>query len=337
MAGILGLYDCVTSADGQGGHRNMLDNIREWISDNLRYILLGLAVILLIIIAFFAIRLVTHIGSGSSKNNTTVQETETQTEDADSSNETVEALVKDQEDVLSLAKTYWTAVGDLDFDTLEQICGTTFDETARATVEATDKAVESYDDIITYSKNGVTDGSYVVYVYMEMKLNGIETEAPTLRQMYMQPDSDGTLLVLPSENYTTEITDYILERQTDADVQALINDVNNTLTERCVADEDLAKYIESISSGTDSTDSSSEDGDSAGGSDSEATLGTMQTTTGVNVRSEASAESTKLGSLVAGSQVEVLENLDDGWSRITYIDSSGSTVEGYVMTQYLTE
>ncbi|MCD7885882.1 MAG: SH3 domain-containing protein [Lachnospiraceae bacterium] len=317
----------------------MLDNIREWISDNLRYILLGLAVILLIIIAFFAIRLVTHIGSGSSKNDNTVQETEAQTDSADSSSETVEALVKDQADVLALAEKYWTAVGDLDFDTLEEICGTTFDETARATVEATDKAVESYDDIITYSKNGVTDGSYVVYVYMEMKLNGIETEAPTLRQMYMQPDSDGTLLVLPSESYTTEITEYILERQTDSDVQALIDDVNNTLSERCAADEDLAKYIESISSDTDSSDTSSGDdsSDDSEDSDSEGTIGTMKTTTGVNVRSEASAESTKLGSLVAGSQVEVLENLDDGWSRITYIDSSGSTIEGYVMTQYLTE
>ncbi|MCD7954924.1 MAG: SH3 domain-containing protein [Lachnospiraceae bacterium] len=317
----------------------MLDNIREWISDNLRYILLGLAVILLIIIAFFAIRLVTHIGSGDSKSSNTVQETETQTDSSDSSNDTVEALVKDQEDVLSLAKKYWTAVGDLDFDTLEEICGTAFDETARATIEATDKAVESYSDIITYSKNGVTDGSYVVYVYMEMKLSGIETEAPTLRQMYMQPDSDGTLLVLPSESYTSEISEYILERQSDSDVQALIDDVNNTLAERCEADEDLAKYIESISSDSDSSDSSSEDdsSDDTDDSDSEGTLGTMKTTTGVNVRSEASAESTKLGSLVAGSQVEVLENLEDGWSRITYIDSSGSTVEGYVMTQYLTE
>ena len=40
-----------------------MDNFREWLSDNLRYILLGLAVILLLIIAFFAIKLVRGIGS----------------------------------------------------------------------------------------------------------------------------------------------------------------------------------------------------------------------------------------------------------------------------------
>ncbi|MCD7714852.1 MAG: SH3 domain-containing protein [Lachnospiraceae bacterium] len=317
----------------------MLDNIREWISDNLRYILLGLAIILLIIIAFFAVRLVTHIGKGSSQNKTVEQETDAQTEAETDAVVTVETLVQNQSDVLTIATSYWNAIGDQDFDTLETVCGKTFDDDARATVEAMDVAVESYNDIMTYSKTGVTDGSYVVYVYMELKLTGIETEAPTLRQMYLQPDSDGTLLVVQTEDYTTEITSFVQERQTDSDVQALIQDVSETLDERCEADEDLKNYIESrttTTSSSDSDDDSDSDDSSDSGDSSEAALGTMVTTTGVNIRSEASADSEKLGSLVAGSQVEVTENLDDGWSKITYVDSSGSTVEGYVMTQYLT-
>ena len=44
-----------------------MDNFREWLSDNLRYILLGLAVILLLIIAFFAIKLVRGIGRRQSQ------------------------------------------------------------------------------------------------------------------------------------------------------------------------------------------------------------------------------------------------------------------------------
>ncbi|MCD7762333.1 MAG: SH3 domain-containing protein [Lachnospiraceae bacterium] len=317
----------------------MLDNIREWISDNLRYILLGLAIILLIIIAFFAVRLITHIGKGSSQNKTVEQETDAQTEAETDAVVTVETLVQNQSDVLTIATSYWNAIGDQDFDTLETLCGKTFDDDARATVEAMDVAVESYNDIMTYSKTGVTDGSYVVYVYMELKLTGIETEAPTLRQMYLQPDSDGTLLVVQTEDYTTEITSYVQERQTDSDVQALIQDVSDTLDERCEADEDLKNYIESrttTTSSSDSDDDSDSDDSSESGDSSEAALGTMVTTTGVNIRSEASADSEKLGSLVAGSQVEVTENLDDGWSKITFVDSSGSTVEGYVMTQYLT-
>lgn len=42
----------------------MLDNFREWLSDNLRYVLLGLAVILVVIIGICIFRL---IGGSSSK------------------------------------------------------------------------------------------------------------------------------------------------------------------------------------------------------------------------------------------------------------------------------
>lgn len=314
----------------------MLDDIREWISDNLRYILLGLAILLLIIIAVFAVRLVTHIGTSSSNSSqkNVEQQTDAQTEEETAADDTEEALVRDQTDLLELATSYWMAIGDQDFDTLETLCGKTFDESARATVEAMDTAVESYNDIMTYSKSGLTEGSYVVYVYMELKLTGIETQAPTLREMYVQPDSDGTLLVVQTSDYTSEITAYVQERQKDSDVQALIADVSETLTERCEADEDLAQYIESRTTTSGSDDDSD---DSSSDTSSDGTLGTMQigASTGVNVRSEASADSEKLGSLVAGSQVEVLENLDSGWSRISYIDSTGSTVEGYVMTEYL--
>ena len=60
----------------------IMDNFREWLSDNLRYILLGLAVILLLIIAFFAIKLVRGIGSPKTSEPETQAITETVTEAA---------------------------------------------------------------------------------------------------------------------------------------------------------------------------------------------------------------------------------------------------------------
>ena len=50
----------------------MIDNFREWLSDNLRYILLGLAVLLVIIIGICIFRLV---GGSSSKKKTTGKKT----------------------------------------------------------------------------------------------------------------------------------------------------------------------------------------------------------------------------------------------------------------------
>ena len=58
----------------------MLDDFREWLSDNLRYILLGLAVILILVIAFFAIRLVRGLGSPKRNEPETQAQTESMTE-----------------------------------------------------------------------------------------------------------------------------------------------------------------------------------------------------------------------------------------------------------------
>lgn len=54
-----------------------MDNIREWISDNLRYILLGVALIVVIILAVTGIRAISHLGKGGSSSPKTETETET--------------------------------------------------------------------------------------------------------------------------------------------------------------------------------------------------------------------------------------------------------------------
>ena len=45
----------------------MLDNFREWLSDNLRYILLGLAILVVLLVLFFGVRAVTGAGSERKK------------------------------------------------------------------------------------------------------------------------------------------------------------------------------------------------------------------------------------------------------------------------------
>ena len=56
-----------------------MDNIREWISDNLRYILLGLALILVLAIAVIGIRAISNIAAGKSPV-ADLQQTETESE-----------------------------------------------------------------------------------------------------------------------------------------------------------------------------------------------------------------------------------------------------------------
>lgn len=316
----------------------MLDNIREWISDNLRYILLGLAAILIGVIVFFAVRLIQGLGSPKTKQPETQQaSTETMTEDSQHSSSSENRLQLNQEDILNLMTQYYTARAAKDYDTLTSL-SESFDDEEKNLIETKESVVESYSNIKTYSKDGPSDGTYVVYTYLEAKLTAINTPAPMLKEVYVVTNADDKLVV-GDATASTEAGNYVLARRSDDDVQNLIKDVEQMMDTAKANDEDLKNYVESnnsSSSGDGNTAGGNEDGsgDSGSGDNSTASGTTMKATTGVNVRGAESADSTLYGTLYAGQEVEVLENLSSGWSKIRYT-ANGTTIEGYVMTQYL--
>ena len=217
-----------------------MDNFREWLSDNLRYILLGLAVILLLIIAFFAIKLVRGIGSPKTSETETQAITETVTEAAKDDSEN--KLVKETADseLQQLVEQYYTAVAAQDYDTLQSISESFTDEDKKKVENAS--AIESYNNIAVYSKKGLTDGTYIVYAYCDAKITGIETMAPRLEELYVLTNADGKL-VFGDTDSSQELQDYVLKMQTDADVQALVKDVNGLLDTAMEKDADLAAYL----------------------------------------------------------------------------------------------
>ncbi len=336
----------------------MLDDIREWISDNLRYILLGAAGLLLILIIVFAVRLIG--GRGKSEKDTPkkkVEETEEMTSAPDSGESagtqgtaSGDPLERNQKDVLDLVTRYYTARLNKDYDTLGEICEVLDDE-SKTGYEAMEDAIEAYNNLMTYSKPGLTAGSYVVFAYFDAKLTGIDTAMPTLRGLYLVTNDDGDLIVSDIDSHKDQ-KDYLNQVLTDDDVQVLNKDVADRCNDSIAQDSDLAAFVESISSESGNTDGNvdtqgdgSEDGsdtgdgegDSPDGNASGGKTGTMYASTGVNVRAEPSAESTLYATLSTGMQVEVLENLDNGWSHISFYTSDGTTMEGYLMTQYLTD
>ena len=58
------------------GGRN-LGGLKEWVSDNLRYVLIGLAIVLALVIAVFAVKLAKGTGSGKQASETKGQIVET--------------------------------------------------------------------------------------------------------------------------------------------------------------------------------------------------------------------------------------------------------------------
>ena len=319
----------------------MLDDIREWISDNLRYILLGLAVVLVFIILFCIVRLVT--GSRKPKEpaheETVVEQNEEITEaevtpanvaEQPKPAASTQDLTRNDSALLSLVKQYYDAVAAKDVGTLSQIVSP-FDSSVQNNLLNGD-VVEAYNNITTYSKKGLTEGSYIVYAYYDSKISGIDTLVPSLSRLYVVTDESGSLVVSSDAEKEQDVADYITSVSTDADVQALIADVNRQYQAALDSDSTLKEYIDTIGSG-----SSSESGDngSEGSGEGSAAGQEMTATAGLNIRQEPSTQAAILGSVVAGTNVTVLEQVEDGWCRISYSYNNQGPIEGYVKLEYL--
>ena len=309
----------------------MLDNFREWLSDNLRYILLGLAVLLVVIVSVCVVRL---IRGGSSKpkspgqspkvtsNVSAKAEEEEATEDGSFSMEapatTSEDLVRDDPVILALVQKYYTALAAKDADILASIVSPWNDEVKASILS--NSAIQSYNDIATYSKKGPVDGSYVVYAYYKGKIAGISSEAPSLSMLYVVTDESGDLVV-STDVSSQEVSDYLKKVSSDEDVQELIDDVNKLFAKAEDADPTLKAYMNG--------EAVVEETNAGGGS----TATKATATSGVNIRAEGSTSAAILDTLYVGAEVTVIERGTD-WTHINYTEN-GSTIDGYVASQYL--
>ena len=323
-----------------------MDNIREWLSDNLRYILLGLAVVLVIIIGFCIFRLV---GGSSSKKteNGKPASVATASPGNEESTESVSAvsisapaagdgLVQNDEKLLALAKKYYNAVTAKDEATLATIVEP-WNDTVKEEAFALNEKFKSFDNITTYSKDGPVDQSWLVYVYCECKVDGVEKGIPTLLNPLVVITADSSDLKISSDRST--YADFINESNMSDGVQALINDVNRQYESLKGTDSQVKDY------GTDgsgssagqqaSTEASGASGSSGSGDSSTGSYGTAAATDNVNIRSEASTNGSVLGTLYPGQEVSVVSKEGD-WTHINFKDpSTGNTIDGYVSSKYL--
>lgn len=303
-----------------------MDDFREWLSDNLRYILLGLAIILVIVLAFFAVKLVSGLGKTEKPVQTESQQkaVDLETEDqSGSESETSEALVQNDPAILETVQKYYTAVGNKDIETLKQIVET-LDEKDQQAIENND-VIESYNNISVYSKNGPVEGSYVVYAYYEGKLAGFETAVPSLMGLYLCTREDGSLYVADWDS-DESVTAFIEKQKSEPDVKALIDRVDQACKDAEDSDPELKAYMDSLE--VPETESVIPQGNEAGVEVNKL----VQAKEACNIRSDSREDADIVGSLSEGETITRLRKLDNGWSEVRLSDGFG-----YVRSDLLTE
>lgn len=305
-----------------------MDDFREWLSDNLRYILLGVAIILVVVIAIFAVRLIGSLSGDSAKK----EESESHSaavvvQSEDESQSETEAvtlpLVKDNPDLTEIVQKYYTAVVNKDVDAVKQLVDSLDEESEQKILNG--NGVESYNIISVYSKDGLTEGSYVTFIYHEAKVAGVETLAPGLSSLYIATREDGSLYVMNSSS-DAAVTEYRDKISADADVQQLIKDVDDKWKAAEEAEPILKQMMDEMAS----PDTQSVLPDS---SDVDVDVNKQVAATDViNVRRDSSEDAEIIGMLNIGETVTRIRELDNGWSEIRY-----GTETAYVKSEYLTE
>lgn len=105
--------------------------------------------------------------------------------------------------------------------------------------------IEDYKNIKTYAKKGYQEGTYIVYVYHEIKFTGITTAAPGLSKFYVITDAKGALKIY-SGDMDEATKEYYDARNDDEDVAALIKMTNKKSDKAVKKDKDLKVFWEKI-------------------------------------------------------------------------------------------
>ncbi len=295
-----------------------MDDFREWLSDNLRYFMLGGAILIIVVVLFFSIRACSGSNKGNSgdeqkttsENQGNVPSSPTSEGESDEKKEDANPMETADADITALIKSYYQALGEKDIATLKTL-EDDFTPSDESKVTNLKDYIEGYEVGDVYTKKGMTDDSYVVYACFSYICQGIETKAPALTQFYVYKNSDGNWVIDNGALQDSEISAYMEDQLSDSDVSALVTKVKNELDQAQQSDPSLAEFLNGL--GEEASVSAA----------TEAADGTMLTTTDeCNVRAEASTDAEILGVISADEQVEK-KGTDGEWVQIDYDGETG--------------
>ena len=219
--------------------------------------------------------------------------------------------------------------------------------------------VEGYQNISCYTKKGLEEGSYLVFVYYELKFAQIDTPAPGLSPLYVYTNDEGNLVVFNGEA-SDELNAYVEKAAQEDDVMALREEVKTKYEEAKAADENLAKqeerYLKIAQDSTAAEENTEEAApeenaeeqpaeenqeevqeepaqEEAPAEDTGSATAQNRATRfkeSVRLRADASTDAEYLGTAYQGESVTQIESYDNGWSKISY-----NGKECYCMTEYL--
>jgi uncharacterized protein YgiM (DUF1202 family) len=309
-------------------------NIAAFLSDNKKFlmpIILLVAVVITIIIALGA----------NKRTKGAVQTSTAETEASTYEVPQVSMELNAYPEVNALVEKYYAASAAGDADTLSQIYKG-LDDTEILKSVAASEYIEKFENIDVYTKPGPVEGSYVAYVYNEVKLYEYDANVPGLETLYICSDDNGELYINGDIADINEL-DYLKQINVQEDVIDLNNKVASSYNEMVSADEQLAELLTKMRSGlqvsvgealatseaTAPDESTKEDTGDDDQDDTVVVSRVIRATDVINIRSSDSETADILDRTTKGQEFKELEALANGWSKVEYKGE-----EAYVKTEF---
>lgn len=316
--------------------RNEKKDIFAILGDNKKFLMpaiLAVAVVLTVVIAVSANHRATEIAESTA---TEAESTVFEVPDVAMEENT-------SPEINALVEKYYAASASGDAETLAAIYKG-LDETEILKAVAASEYIDTIDNIKVYTKPGPVEGSYVAYVYNEVKLYDYEGRVPGLEILYICSDENGDLYINGDVVDAGEL-DYLKQINVQADVIDLNNKVASSYNEMVSGDEALAELLTRMRSGLQvsvgealatSETSTPEESAAEASSEEETDSGKVTVTTRIikatdviNIRSSDSETADILDKTTKGQEFKELEALANGWSKVEYKGK-----EAYVKTEF---
>lgn len=227
---------------------------------------------------------------------------------------------------------YYKAMVDGDTATMEKLVYY-MDATEILRAAETSKYIDSYPPLEIYTKTGPKEGTYIAYVYAELKFHDYDKPIPGMRTYYVCTNEDGELYINEDGDESDNELHYMREIQLQADVIDLNNKAAEAYNKMVVDDPQLADFLlelrEEIEKNVGEALARAEQSEESEGAEEETPEETeeeapvevvtkVKTTDVVNIRTSDSETADKLGKAAVGDEFELLEEKGNGWSKIRY-------------------
>ncbi len=246
-------------------------------------------------------------------------------------------------------QTYYNAMVEGDTDTLSKIVEY-MDATELIRAVEMSKYIESYPTLEIYTKKGPREGTYLTYVYGEMKFYDYERPVPGMKVLYVCTDENGDFYINEDGEEDDDELYYMRELNLQDDAIDLNNRAAAAYNDMVAEDVELATFLLELNeeidknvgealARTEGSEQSEEAGEETpeetaqAGEEPEAptmVVTKVKAIDVVNIRTSDSETADKIGKAAIGDEFTLLEEKGNGWSKVEY-----DGVEAFIKSDYL--